>query len=199
MKSYVSALVVDGETATPYPVNDELLDIAGAANRLDDENFQASSLPSTVLALGATQRLLHDAIETAQTVTVSFRDVTNTGTVQPLPDATGAPWAHTIETHGGALYLALQVAMEDSVNALNNYAWIAIQVDGELVARSSDQEAQTYADTWYAHATVPVAAGSHVIELVFGVALPDVAGGASGAGGDLGFIDRAFVALELLQ
>ena len=199
MKSYTSALVVDGETATPYPVNDELLDLAGAANRLDDENFSPSSLPSTVLALGAAHRLLHDAIETARTVTVNFRDQTSSGAVQPLPDAAGDPWAHTIETYGGALYLALQVAMEDATNELNNYAWVQIMVDGEVVARSSDQEAQTYADTWYAHAVVPLAAGSHVIELSFGTSLPDVAGGASGAGGDLEFLDRSLVAMELLQ
>lgn len=199
MKSYVSALVVDGETATPYPVNDELLNVAGTANRLDDENFAANALPSTALALGATHRLLHDAIETARTVTVDFRDVTGTGAVQPLPDASGAPWAHTMETYGGALYLALQVAMEDATNELNNYVWIQIMVDGEVVAQSGDQAGQTYADSWYAHAVVPVAAGSHVIELSFGTSLPTEANGAAGAGGDLEFSDRSFVALEILQ
>lgn len=197
MKSYVSALVVDGETATPLPVNEELLAIAGDANRLTEENLDG--LAASKLALDSVHRLLVDAIETSRTVTVNFRDVTLTGTTQALPDAAGDPWTHTIETYGGALYLTLQVAMEDATNKLNNYAWVAIAVDGEVVARSSDQEAQCYADSWHAHAVVPLGAGSHVVELLFGTSLPAEADGAAGAGGDLEFVDRTFIAMERLQ
>lgn len=201
MKSYVSALVVDGETATPLPVNDELLAIAADANRLTEENLDG--LAASKLALDAVHRLLVDAIETTQTVVVDYRDVTSTGSTQALPDATGAPWYHVVETYGGALYLTLQVIMEDATNKLNNYVWVAIAVDGEIVARSSDQEAQCYADTWHAHAVVPLGAGSHTVELLFGVCLPDIAGATGGgpptAGGDLQFADRTFIAMERLQ
>lgn len=198
MKSFVTNVVVDGEIVTPHPINDEFLDIAGTANRLDDENIALTSLASSKLAVGAMHRLLWDPIETARSYT--FTTLIIGTSVIPILNAGGSPWVQSITTRGGLLYLTLRVAIEGSIPALGSsallYAWAGIRVDGEIVARSGDQEGQAPTDTLIVRRHLPLGAGTHVIEPVLCVNNP---GNTGFAGNQVDYYDRALAVMEALQ
>lgn len=205
MKTYPTNIVVGAEVVTPTPINDEFLDIANTANRLDDENFGALALASSKLALGAMHRLAYAAIETQQSV---YLNLVHAGTnIGAVPDGSGNPWAWTVTTYGGLLYLTLRVAAESyylfDVPPVTPYPgvgglWVGLRVDGQLVARSCEQSTSTTTDTFSARAHVPVAAGSHSIEVVFGSDRPDL--GYSTRGDEYAtFLDRALCVMEAVQ
>jgi hypothetical protein len=173
MRSYIVDGVVAGEVITERELMSELRDIADHANNLDDDNFQLSTLTSAKLETGALNVILYESTETVRTVAPAY-NVDSEG-VYAVPDGAGDPWVVTFLSSGGVLHIMAQVSLYDSGDAYNGYAWVGLRVNGELVARSSDQEAQSTTDTFNVRAILPFGIGTQVIEVVFGVSIPTVA------------------------
>lgn len=206
MKTYVTNVVSGAEVVTPTSVNDEMLDIAGTANRLDDENFGTNALAASKLALGAMHRLAYVTSETTRSLDINgFSDGTTVGAV---PDDSGVPWIQEVTTYGGMLVLSVRVAVSTfyyvdippvtAVPGTGNL-WVGLRVDGQLVARSVEQSPSSTTDTLSARAHLPVGAGTHLVEVVFGVDRPT-----TGYGGAVGaeyaeFDDRALCVMEAIQ
>lgn len=201
MKSHVSALVVGAEVVTPEPVNAEYLDIAGNANRLDDENFGAGTLTAAKLAAGAMHRLRSSVTETSQDVNVEQAISSIIGAV---PDDGGEPWVIEVTTYGGTLCVtARAIVTKEATFDLGGgpfqapveagAVWLGLRMNGVMVARSNESMSSSFADTLTCHAAVPAGPGTHVLEVVFGL----------DTGGEyvdrLTFDDRAVYILEALQ
>jgi hypothetical protein len=173
MRSYIVDGAVAGEVITERELMSELRDIADHANNLDDDNFQLATLTAAKLETGALNVVLYESTETSRTVVPAY-NVDSEG-VYGVPDAAGDPWVVTFVSSGGVLHIMAQVALGDSADLYNAYAWVGLRVNGELVARSSDQEAQSTTDTFNVRAILPFGIGTQVVEVVFGVAIPTVA------------------------
>lgn len=172
MRSYIASTVEDGEYATPNEINDELRELVGALHSVDRDNLEGS-LTSAKAALGAWGRMLISESEQAIDVVHPFAPATFEGSeIHRIPfdlDAgTIVPWYIEFESGDCELEVELGAQWTDDVDDLESYVWIGIRVDGILVARSPVQQQFTRSEHGYVVWTVPVGAGVHVIEPVYG-------------------------------
>lgn len=172
MRSYTQATVASGETVTERELLRELRDVAEKSNAADDDNFGLEAITATKLELGSCNRIFYEATETARTVDPTYFQ--NSEAIYAVPDGSGNPWVQTIDTSNAVLHVMAQVVVGDQAATYCAYAWVGIRVNGEIVARSGDQDPQSTIDTFNVRAILPFGIGSALVEVVFGVSLSAV-------------------------
>lgn len=205
MRSYTQATVSAGEVVTERELMQELQDVAEKGNALDDDNFGLEAITATKLQVGSCNRLFYEATETVREVAPSYFQ--NSEAIYAVPDAAGDPWVQAISTVNAVLHVVAQVVIADDADTFMAYAWVGIRVNGEIVARSGDQEAQSTVDTFNVRAILPFGIGTAQVEVIFGVSLPAVVNTASPTSAPvltdhpttLEFRDRQFVIYEPSQ
>lgn len=173
MRTFVRARAEPGELVTPNEINDELRDIVGAMHSLDRDNLPANLLTNARTALGAWGNILISRSE--QAVDVEFppgpSDL-DSCEIHVIPfDLDGdivVPWIEEFATGDCDLELSLGAQFSDIVDELTSRIWIGIRLDGVLVVRSPTQPDFTSAEHGYCTITVPVGAGTHILEAVYG-------------------------------
>ena len=169
MKSFTRALAKSGEIITPHELNTELRDVVGTMHALDRHNVPAFAITRGKVAAGAFGRWLIDPITTARNTDHTAGQ--NGQVYYPIPDEAGEPWIKTFLTGDGGLVVGLHVSFGDvtSVTPTQLYTWVGVLVDGALVAQSPISHVLAYRDHLSIEYEVPVGAGYHRIEAVYGL------------------------------
>lgn len=200
MRSYPVDTDYTNALLSPFAFNAELAEMFGVFHSLDTYNFADQSITVAKLAAGACGDLLIRGTDIGQAYTV--QKTAGISDVYPIPNATGTPWIETMTTGDGVLKLTLASDVRNNTDT-HTPVWIGIKLDGELVARSPTHpdDAAGAADSndvvsLFCFATVPVGAGSHVIEPCFGVYPDSVLWTAAN---NIEFDTRQLVAREVLR
>jgi hypothetical protein len=174
VRSHVAAVAEDGEFLTPHEVAAELRETVGRMHRIDRDNFPTNELDVTVVGLGAFGNVMISELESEETVDHNAGD--NSETVYPIPlnttggGATVEPWILYFPSGDCELELSLSVEWRQDTDLTDpTYLWIGIRLDGDLVVRSPIQVIQSNNDSSYVVYTVPVPAGTHIVEPVYGI------------------------------
>lgn len=166
MRSIVTATVPDGDFTAPHEFNREVGNLAKTLGSLDHDNIRANALTTDKLELGALQGIRVTGYETGSvTVTV---DATRTD-IFPVPKADGSPWIETVPTGDGVLSVTFSGEWQANDGLTQQYLWCGIKVDGNIEVRSPCSSNEAAGACWHVECKVPVQAGSHTIELVFGI------------------------------
>lgn len=172
-RSWPADAAVNSEFATPNELNAELSELAEVAHDLDNDNLAFNRITAAKTQNGAFGNLflsLPTAVLGEQTVHLAGD---SSGIVYAMPKPNngtgGVPWILEPTLSDCEFKMTLSAAWEDQ--ALNQWLglWIGIRVDGVLVAQSPLQSR----GFWSSHASVrvdvPLAAGGHTIEMVYGL------------------------------
>lgn len=167
MRSYPVDAAAEGELVTPTELNAEVAEIVSAMHSIDRYNFAPNILDRQRVATGSWNTLLLDVIET--NVEVEHIAKSNQQAMYPIPDGDGNPWVRSYDTPDCMLHCSLGVDWADVSDNLQLYLWIGVLVDGLLVAQSPLGDYSCWRDHAQVWGIVPVAAGTHRIECVYGL------------------------------
>lgn len=165
MKSYPIDADHTSDYIVPFAANNEFAEMFGVIHSLDLYNFVAASLTVSKLDQGATGDIRITGSETPRAVVVS--DAQLNSDVYAIPNDGGGNWVERITTGDGIL----QVTIQGWASNLFGGAplWMGVRVDGVLAAQSGTASSGLgIASAWFAQAEVPVGAGEHIVEAVFG-------------------------------
>lgn len=166
MRSFTSALPTAGMVITPGELDAELADVGTSFHQLDRDNFAAGAVAATKVAVDAWGAVLRLERSVLQTKTHS-----DAGTSQDwfhLPDDLGADTIARQQTGDCVLHICFSACFQETTLALFLNVWIGVRLDGELVAKSPLNRRVTIGSC-QCEAVVPVGAGVHVLEPVYGL------------------------------
>lgn len=158
--------VPDGILATPIELNAELEAVIGKMNgRIDRDNVPDNLLTPAEFELGAFHVIDRDQTDAAQSVVHTSSHFKQGLT--PIPDENGDPWIRRVTVPDcslditlSATFRAIQVDQEDARRAR---LALVIQVDGVTYAVSGIPFGKASASLLI-DASVPVGAGTHIVE-----------------------------------
>lgn len=171
MRSYPADAAYAGDYVSPHPIVAEVSEIVSASNALTSDNLAVGSLGPEAAAADAWGTVLRNGFYGPED---HDHDRTpSEGDVYPIKTDAGEPWVERITTGDAVLEVVLTAEYEGRTTA--NVAgevlllWIGARVDGVLVAQSPGGDLIETADSRAALAMVPVGAGEHVVDMVYGL------------------------------
>lgn len=171
MRSFTTDNADVGEFITPHELNNELREVVTGIHRIDRDNFGPNELPTTKIALGAWGDWFIEQIE--EPVDIAHQPGDNSTVVYPIPhdDSGGVITNWVVEFSSGdcELMVTLAATWEDQALFDPTFMWIGAKVDGILIMQSPIQMSNTYVDHALVWMSVPVGAGTHVVEFVYGM------------------------------
>lgn len=170
MRMFPSDSQANGDVVTPFALNNELREMFSCIHSHDWYNFIASSLPATKLedgAAGDVRVVGYDGSASAKTVDTAA----NSNDVYPMVDAADVDWVEEFTSADSVLLIVLSCTLFDSNPTTFLPVWIGVRVDGVLAARSGTEHSQNglIEATLMCSCMIPVGAGVHLIEPVWGV------------------------------
>jgi hypothetical protein len=172
MRVYNVATASTGMVITPEEFDLELGEIARGVHLVDRDNFAAALLTAPKVKADAWGKILKGTRSTTRST-----DHTVAGTNQDwfhVPDDAGDPWRAEFQTGDGVLRFTYSQEFEEQSGAIAINVWVGVRVDGELVARSPLVR-NVLLSGLQVDAAVPVGAGNHIIEAVYGLHRPATA------------------------
>lgn len=171
MRSYPMDTAYDGDYVTPYPVNAELTEIVDASNALTSDNVSVGILAPGHAASDAWGSYLRNGHVGPEDHDHDRAPSKND--VYAIPTDAAEPWIERITTGDALLEVVLTAEYEGRTTSGGTgivlLLWVGVRVDGTLVTQSPCGDLTETADSRAALALVPVGAGEHVVELVYGL------------------------------
>lgn len=171
MRSYPTDVAYDGDYVAPHPITAEVGEVVAAANALTSDNIPVGTLGPEAAAADAWGTLLRNGFYGPED---HDHDRTPTeGDVYPIRTDAAEPWVERITTGDGVLSVVLTAEYEGRTTSGGTgiviLLWVGVRVDGVLVAQSPGGDLIETADSRAALAMVPVGAGEHVVDMVYGL------------------------------
>ena len=156
---------------TPHEMVAEGRELIAHVHALDRDNVPAAALASTKFAVGAWGTLVKDTRETARDLVLE--ETHGVGDEYAVPDDAGDPWRIAFDSQDG--FLAGTLSLTFDVDTWRAHLWVGVRVDGVLVGVSPPGEFALDSDSIEVDFATPLAAGSHVVDIVCGYAINGVA------------------------
>lgn len=165
MQSWITDTWIAGRYTTVNELTAEQLALAEAVQGLDQDNI--ASLTAAKVAVYAWANPLWEDRSVVQTSEL-FDD---TATLFWIPNNAGTPWLLDFECGDGMLEGTLSITFVTAdlfVIPTASLVWVGVKLDGALVAISPSGGGLTE-DSLEVEVVVPIGAGSHRLEFVFGL------------------------------
>lgn len=155
-----------GDYVTPHPLNSELAEIMAASNALNHDNIDSGLLTPDQVAPLTYGSVLVRGGETTRTTT--HDDTPSISDIFAVPDEAGDDWVEQITCGDSVLRVVVNAEYQRASDGALRL-WLGARVDGALVAMSHIGDQQEQRDARFAEAVIPVASGTHTIEVVYGL------------------------------
>lgn len=169
---------------TPHELNAEMAALLSQHNGgYDLENVTAGTIADADIADNAVHDLTYDS-ELTQVV-VSLTVKTHQGAIMAVPDSAGDPFIVEFDTEEEAI---LQVTAGGSYSTTIGRVHLYVVVDGIVAAQldSAPEDTSTTVQSFEIDGVMPIPAGGHVVEMLYGFAQ-------EGAAASITFEDRSLL------
>jgi hypothetical protein len=166
MQTHRQTTIEPGTILAPHEIIQEVREFVGALHSIAEDNLDAAGLAASQFATNAFGKVFSEATRsTARSTTIPSTN--EYGDQYPILDNAGDPWVVSRTTGDGYLEGSLGITFISTVPIVLRM-WVGVMVDGQLVGQSPTLSGQSFEDSLYVGWAVPVGAGVHRIEAVFG-------------------------------